>query len=82
MEFRLRMRPRHIREEKGDAFQVDLELSHEKLRISGGTTQTQNVALIETALTLRSGEKTIVGVSKLDGGDKALVLVISGKIIK
>lgn len=82
MEFRLRLRPRHIREEKGDAFQVDLELSHEKLKISGGTTQTHNVALIETALTLRSGEKTIVGVSKLDGGDKALVLVVSGKIIK
>ena len=82
MEFRLRLRPRHIREEKGDAFQVDLELSHERLKQIGATVQTSSVALIETALTLRSGEKTIVGVSKLDGGDKALVLVVSGKIIK
>ena len=81
-EFRLRLTPRYVREEKEDTFQVNLELSHERVRKSGGMTQTHNVALIETALTLRSGEKTIVGVSKLDGGDKALVLVISGKIIK
>ncbi len=82
MEFRLQLRPRHIREEKRDTFQVDLELRHERVIKSGNMTKTQNVALIETALTLRSGEKTIVGVSKLDGGDKALVLVVSGKIIK
>jgi hypothetical protein len=82
MEFRLQLRPRHVREEKGDAFQMDLELRHQRVRKIGNSTQTQSVALIETALTLRSGEKTIVGVSKLDGGDKALVLVVSGKIIK
>lgn len=82
LEFRLQLRPRYVREEKGDTFQVDLELSHEKLKMLGGASQTHNVALIETALTLRSGYKEIVGVSKLDGGDKALVLVISGKIIK
>lgn len=82
MEFMLRLRPRHIREEKGDAFQVELELRHERVRKAGNMMQRENVSLIETALTLKSGEKTIVGVSKLDGGDKALVLVISGKIIK
>ncbi len=82
MEFMLQLRPRHVKEEKGDAFQVDLELRHQRVKQTGTMAQTRSVALIETALTFRSGEKTIVGVSKLDGGDKALVLVISGKIIK
>jgi len=82
LEFRLQMRPRHIKEEKGDAFQVDLELQHERVKRTGGTIQRENVTLLETGLNLKSGEKTIVGVSKLDGGDRALVLVISGKIIK
>ncbi len=31
--------------------------------------------------TLKSGDKTVVGVSKLDGGDKGLILIITGKII-
>jgi hypothetical protein len=78
MEFELRLRPRHIREEKGDTFQVDLDLRQGRFILG----QRENVSLIETSLTLRSGEKTIVGVSKLDGGDRALVLIISGKIIR
>jgi hypothetical protein len=78
LEFRLQLRPRYIREEKGDAFQVDLELQHERIILG----QKENVTLLETGLNLRSGEKTIVGVSKLDGGDRALVLIISGKIIR
>jgi len=82
LEFRLRMTPRHVREEKGDAFQVNLELQHERVRKTENVAQRENVSLIETALTLKSGEKTIVGVSKLDGGDRALVLIISGKIIR
>lgn len=81
-EFRLQMRPRHIREEKGDAFQVNLELQHERVSKTENMVHRENVSLMETALTLKSGEKTIVGVSKLDGGDRALVLVISGKIIR
>jgi hypothetical protein len=31
---------------------------------------------------MKSGEKTVVGVSKMDGGDKALILIISGKILR
>lgn len=37
--------------------------------------------LIESTLNIKSGERTVVGVSKLDGGDKGLILIISGKII-
>ncbi|MDH5466673.1 MAG: hypothetical protein OEY25_04575 [Candidatus Aminicenantes bacterium] len=82
LEFRLQMRPRYVREEKGDAFQVELELQHDRVRKTENMAQRENVSLIQTALNLRSGEKTIVGISKLDGGDRALVLVISGKIIR
>jgi len=37
--------------------------------------------LIESSLNIKSGERTVVGVSKLDGGDKGLILIISGKIV-
>ncbi len=82
-EFKLALTPRYVKEEKGDTFQVNIELRHNRVYKMPGVTKTEpNVRLIETAFTLRSGDKTIVGVSKLDGGDKALILVISGKVIK
>ena len=37
--------------------------------------------LIESSLNIKSGERTVVGVSKLDGGDKGLILIISAKIV-
>jgi len=37
--------------------------------------------LIESTLNIKSGDRTVVGVSKLDGGDKGLILIISGKIV-
>ena len=37
--------------------------------------------LIESSLNIKSGDRTVVGVSKLDGGDKGLILIISGKIV-
>lgn len=83
LEFRLQLTPRYVREEKGDTFQVNIDLRHYRVIEVGGLKQApRTVQLIETAFTLRSGDKTIVGVSKLDGGDKALILVISGKVIK
>jgi hypothetical protein len=38
--------------------------------------------LIGTTLNLKPGDKTVVGVSKLDGGGKGLILIISGKIVE
>jgi hypothetical protein len=37
---------------------------------------------IESTLNIKSGERTVVGVSKLDGGDKGLILIISAKIVE
>jgi hypothetical protein len=42
---------------------------------------TNTITLIETSLNIKSGDRTVVGVSKLDGGDKGLILIISGKIV-
>jgi type II secretory pathway component GspD/PulD (secretin) len=43
---------------------------------------TTNVTIpIESTLNTKSGERTVVGVSKLDGGDKGLILIISAKIV-
>jgi type II secretory pathway component GspD/PulD (secretin) len=36
---------------------------------------------IESTLNIKSGERTVVGVSKLDGGDKGLILIISAKVV-
>jgi len=47
-----------------------------------GGASTSHVTLIESALNIKSGERTVVGVSKLDGGDKGLILIISAKIVE
>lgn len=76
---RLQIRPRYIKEEKVDTFQVDLELRQQQGINREGKEIT--TVLIETMLTIKSGERTVVGVSKLDGGNKALILIVSGKVI-
>jgi hypothetical protein len=80
MSFRLRLRPRYIKDDRGDSFNIDLSL-YRMMGINGeGKEITSN--LVSTTLTLKNGERTVVGVSKLDGGDKALVLILSGKVLK
>ncbi len=37
--------------------------------------------LIESTLNIKSGDRTVVGVSKLDGSGMGLILIISGKIV-
>jgi hypothetical protein len=76
----LEMRPRFIKEEKADTFRLELDLSQSKGLNSEGKERTYT--LLHTTLSLKSGERTVVGVSKLDGGDKALILILSGKVIK
>jgi len=40
-----------------------------------------NKPLIESHLNLKSGERAVVGVSRLDGDEKGLILIISAKIL-
>lgn len=86
-EFYLRLMPKYIKEEKADNFQVELDLRQEiKLinpeKVGVGGTSSETRTLIVSNLMMKSGEKTVVGVSKMDGGDKALIFIISGKVVK
>lgn len=85
-EFNLRISPKYVKEEKEEIIQMEVRLNRKDqqtyftpdqkpVTTSGWTT------LIETQLTMKSGDKTVVGVSKLDGADKGLILIISGKAI-
>lgn len=78
--FRLQLRPRYIKEEKGDSIQVELYLSQDMGLSAEG--KQRSISLVETALSIKSGERTVVGVSKLNGGDQALILILSGSLVK
>lgn len=86
-ELRLDLRPRHIKEEKEDFIQVEARLSKIVPQVyAPGATETQSpyssITLLTSHFTMKSGDKTVVGVSKLDGGDKGLILIITGKIVE
>jgi len=38
--------------------------------------------LLRSHLNLKSGERAVVGVSRLDGGEKGLILIVSGKVVE
>jgi len=78
--FKLSFHPRYIKEDKDDILQIELRLA-EHLGINQEGKE-MTLTLIDTTLTLKNGERTVVGVSKLDGGDKALILIVSGRVIK
>lgn len=88
LDLSLRLEPHYVKEEKGDTFQLELRLiqhiseQHISAGIGATAKEAREIILIGTTLTVKSGERTVVGVSKLDGGDKALILIISGKVIK
>jgi len=78
----LSISPRFIKEEKADTFLVELTLSKPSGIYSAEGKEGPPSTLISTTLSLKSGERTVVGVSKLNGGDKALILILSAKVIK
>jgi len=86
-ELRLQLRPKYIREEKDELIQVVARLYKIiPVAYAPGATETRNpytsMTLLTSNFTMKSGDKTVVGVSKLDGGDKGLILIITGKIIR
>ncbi len=88
-DFELEIKPKVIKDEKSFTIQmwVRLRQFHEDPRVAAGMVEPAKADrlvrdLIETTLNVKPGDKTVVGVSKLDGGDKGLILIISGKIIE
>jgi len=82
-ELKLSLRPKYIKEDKEDLIQVESGLSKLVYLPTGQNAMgLQTVTLLTSNFTMKSGEKTVVGVSKLDGGDKGLILIITGKIVR
>ena len=92
LDLELRLTPRHVKEEREDTFQLGVRLrQHIKAQREKSAkaakgfitlSEARRLNLISTTLAIKSGERTVIGVSRLDGGDKALILIISGKIVK
>jgi len=80
-ELRLSLRPRFIREEKKDTIQIETRLMRKGEILQGQNPQRDWATLIGSNFTIKPGEKTVVGVSKIDGQGKGLILIISGKIV-
>jgi hypothetical protein len=81
--------PKVVKDEKSSLIQMFVRLRqfHEDPRVAVGVVEPAKgdrtvTDLIGTTLNIKPGEKTVVGVSKLDGGGKGLILIISGKIIE
>ncbi len=87
-DFELSLRPVVAQEEPQDSIRIELRLRQNNVATAtfetdGKTIPVQRVSkdLIRSNLNIKSGDRTVVGVSKLDGGDKGLILIISGKVV-
>lgn len=91
-EFKLALRPEVAGDAKAPLIKTEVRLqqivralANPAAKAEGGEpTQgavTNVINLIESSLNVKSGERTVVGVSKLDGGDKGLILIISAKVV-
>jgi hypothetical protein len=86
-EFEFWLKPDVTGETKAPAIKTEVRLRQIK-RLGRTTTKegssqplVDETTLIQSSLNIKSGERTVVGVSKLDGGDKGLILIISAKIV-
>jgi hypothetical protein len=81
--FFLELEPVYVSEEKAELLRVNVDLaqSWESIKADGGV-ERHSGSLIESTLSLKPGESAVVGVSKMGGSDKGLILIISGKVIK
>jgi hypothetical protein len=85
-EFEFWIRPKVIKDEKTSLIQMEVRLRRIFIAsMPPGATSAKpeyiTTDLIGTTLNIRPGDKTVVGVSKLDGSGKGLILIISGKIV-
>jgi hypothetical protein len=88
----LELYPRHVKDGNKDGFQVEIRLLQTTKRMSRQDEQgkveyfavplEKTLSLLESSLSLKDGERSVVGVSKLNGGDTALILIIEGKVVR
>ncbi len=82
-EFHLELRPEVARERPLDNIRADLRLNQILVppTMKDGKANSSEKEILRSDLNLKSGDKTVVGVSKLDGGDKGLILIVSAKVV-
>lgn len=82
-EFEFAIKPNVAGDAKAPIIKTEVRLRRvEQLGFSADKPIVNVATLIESTLNIKSGERTVVGVSKLDGGDKGLILIISAKIVE
>jgi hypothetical protein len=83
-DFELSIMPKVIKDEKLSLIQMWVRLRQIQVVFPSNAAKADYVTtdLIGTTLNIKPGDKTVVGVSKLDGGGKGLILIISGKIVE
>ena len=80
-DFSLDLRPDVAGDAKTAVIKTDVQLMQKQIKTEANTTKIEHATLIQSTLNIKSGDRTVVGVSKLDGGDKGLILIISAKIV-
>ena len=83
-EYSLRLSPKLIRDGAAETINTDIELyrpTWAPMAPAQSAPQLINMDLVRTTLTLKPGERTVVGISKSDA-DKGLILIISGKVTR
>lgn len=91
-QFSLEIQGKAVRGQAPDVIQTDIRLRQIKEKMTAHPAPQDksprvfwaNVdkGLLRSHLNVRSGERSVVGVSRLDGGEKGLILVISGKVVE
>lgn len=88
-QFTLDIQGKAVKGQRPELIQIDIRLRQIKEKVDRGAGVIPQIAwiptnkdLLRSHLNLKSGEGAVVGVSRLDGGEKGLVLVISGKIVE
>jgi len=90
-EYEVLLRPKYTRDGTAETIQTVIRLGKREwsAAVTAGVVKKEDAPpsasrfseLISTILLLKAGEKTVVGVSKTDG-DRGLILIIDGKIVK
>jgi hypothetical protein len=93
-EFELLLKPQYSKKDKTEWIELELRLEQRQgIRTQKETQQEGNKTVtteqdrmvsdtvLNSNLTIKAGERTVVGVSRTLGGEKGLILIISGKII-
>jgi hypothetical protein len=85
-EFELTLQPEVAGDAKAPLIKTQIRLQQTIRPASTGTATMKGsepivTVPIESSLNFKPGDRTVVGVSKLDGGDKGLILIISAKIV-